>query len=214
LTSPPVNTRENARSNQEDLEQTIGLRDFEVLGVIEEEDLARFTFEGLKRRLGVHPETLSRTLERLEEQNIVERSAGGYQLTDKGRGMANVHPLSNSGSRIPLVRTVLPPTVPYETVVPLLEGKWFGDLRWLGRSSTPSEAVLKWITADGRVQLDAIFSRGELQIEGRLLRGDDTTKAIHASHQLVDHIFREYLKPYRSRSLMYRGVRPISFIAN
>jgi hypothetical protein len=192
----------------------IGLRDSEVLGVIEEEDLARFTFEGLKRRMGAHPQTLSRTLERLEEQNILERRAGGYQLTDKGRGMVNVHPLSSDRARIQLVRTLLPPTVPFEALVPSLEGKWFGELRWLGQSNTPSEVALKWITADGKVQLDAIFAQGELRIEGTLLRGDDVAEAIRASHQLMSHISKEYLKPYHGRALMYRGARPISFMPN
>ena len=37
-------------------------RDADVLALIETEDLAIFTFDGLKRRTGLHPETLSRIL--------------------------------------------------------------------------------------------------------------------------------------------------------
>ena len=37
-------------------------RDADVLALIETEDLATFTFDGLKRRTGLHPETLSRIL--------------------------------------------------------------------------------------------------------------------------------------------------------
>ena len=39
-------------------------RDTNVLHIIDEEDLTSFTFEGLKRRLGMHPETLSRLIDR------------------------------------------------------------------------------------------------------------------------------------------------------
>ncbi len=37
-------------------------RDADVLALIENEDLTIFTFDGLKRRTGLHPETLSRIL--------------------------------------------------------------------------------------------------------------------------------------------------------
>ena len=43
-------------------------RDTDVLSLIDEEDLTMFTFDGLKRRLGLHPETLSRILSLLEQE--------------------------------------------------------------------------------------------------------------------------------------------------
>ena len=48
-------------------------RDAEVLRFLGEEDLLGFTFEGLRRRLGTHSETLSRILHRLEDQMILEK---------------------------------------------------------------------------------------------------------------------------------------------
>jgi DNA-binding IclR family transcriptional regulator len=48
-------------------------RDTDVLSLIDEEGLTLFTFDGLKRRLGLHPETLSRILSRLEEEGIVKK---------------------------------------------------------------------------------------------------------------------------------------------
>ena len=39
---------------------TLSERDADVLALIENEGLAIFTFDGLKRRTGLHPETLSR----------------------------------------------------------------------------------------------------------------------------------------------------------
>ena len=49
----------------------------EVLRFIGEEALLGFTFEGLKRSLGAHSETLSRILDRLEEGNMLEKTERG-----------------------------------------------------------------------------------------------------------------------------------------
>jgi len=177
-------------------------KDSEILGLIGEEELTSFTFEGLKRRAAAHPETLSRSLDRLEELSILERANGAYRLTAKGQELLHAHPLSRSTGGIPLVRTLLPPTVPVRQVFANLKGRWFGTLRWLGYSEMTDEVVLKWVTADGKVQLDARLSEGELTIEGRLLQGEDRVAAIRASHELMTQISAVTSKPRLRRALM------------
>jgi len=178
-------------------------KDSGILNLIGEEELTSFTFEGLKRRAGAHPETLSRSLDRLEGLSILERVDGGYRLTAKGQELLHTNPLSRSRSGVPLVRTLLPPSVPIREIFANLKGRWFGTLRWLGYSETPSEVVLKWVTADGKVQLDARLSEGELTIEGRLLQGEDKVAAIRASHQLMAHISSATTKPRFRRTLLF-----------
>ena len=51
---------------------------------------------------------------------------------------------------------------------------------------------MKWITEDGSIQVDAIFTNGELTIEGRIREGKDLTDAIKAAHQLVGYISKVY----------------------
>ena len=58
-------------------------RDADVLALIETEDLATFTFDGLKRRTGLHSETLSRILNRLEGEGIIKKDHEGYHVTPK-----------------------------------------------------------------------------------------------------------------------------------
>ena len=52
-------------------------RDVAVIQVIHTEDLTYFTFEGLKRRLQIHSETLSRILARLTEDEVLEKTDSG-----------------------------------------------------------------------------------------------------------------------------------------
>ena len=58
-------------------------RGADILALIETEDLAIFTFDGLKRRTGLHSETLSRILTRLEQEGIVKKGPEGYRVTPK-----------------------------------------------------------------------------------------------------------------------------------
>lgn len=188
-------------------------RDMTVLRVIEEEDLASFSFEGLKRRIKSHPETLSRVLERLEEQRIVEKADGSYLVTPKGREYLAVHPIDIAEERMTLLKTMLPSNLSLQQVLRDLKGKWFGTLRWLGYSEGPGELVMKWVTDDGRVQLDARFSPLELTIEGRLLQGGGLASAVRASHQLLAHISTFYSRPRQGRALLYEVFSP-SFMPN
>lgn len=187
-------------------------RDMGVLRVLEEEGLANFSFEGMKRRIGTHPETLSRVLGRLEEQNIVERAQDGYRVTETGREQLQVHPIEAAGERLTLLKTMLPPGGSLQSVYSNLRGRWFGNLRWLGNSQESTEAIMKWVTDDGKVQLDAKFTPGELTIEARLLHGRELAGAVRAAHQLLAHISSVYAQPTK-KVLLYETL-PTSFTPN
>ncbi|MDV3277993.1 MAG: hypothetical protein LYZ69_05940 [Nitrososphaerales archaeon] len=191
---------------------TVSERDSDVLKVIEEEDLASFSFEGLKRRIRAHPETLSRTLDRLEEQSIVERGEDGYRVTTKGHGYLTVHPIEMAEQRLTLLKTMLPPSLDLQQVFRALKGRWFGSLRWLGYSQE-SDLVMKWVTDDGKVQLDARFTPVDLTIEGRLLQGKELAVAVRAAHLLLAHISRSYAGTRQGRTMLFE-VSPLHFMPN
>ena len=175
----------------------------EVVQFIAEEGLLGFTFEGLKRRLGTHPETLSRILDRLEDQRVLEKTDKGYRVTQRGRDVAGVRQLSASEARVTLLKTLLPHVENPREAVLQLTGRWFGPLRWLGYSDDEKGTSMKWITEDGSIQVDAIFTEGELTIEGRIREGKDLTDAIKASHQLVGYISKVYPAPAGQRMAYY-----------
>jgi len=185
---------------------SIGHKDTSVLHVIGEEELTNFTFDGIKRRLGVHPETLSRILYRLEEQGIIEKASSGYNVTSKAKQLLKQHPIYEAQPTVPILQTLLSPDIPVEQIISHLRGRWFGNLRWVGTSQTPEGTALKWITEDGGTQIQAIFSEGSLSIEAKPLTEKDLNKALRASYQLIAYVTRLYSKPAHTR--------PIAFLAH
>jgi DNA-binding transcriptional ArsR family regulator len=163
-------------------------RDTNVLDVIEEENLALFAFEGLKRRLGLHPETLSRVLYRLEDQGIVEKGVEGYKVTNKAKELFELRSFNTKAPTMHLLQTLLPTNFPIQKVVSNLKGKWFGVLRWLGYSNKNESITLKWITEDGGTIIAANFQPGQLSIDAKMLWEKNVNVALQASYQLMGYM--------------------------
>src|SRR6266571_2326936 len=181
-------------------EANITSRDSSILQAIQEEGLTVFTFDGLKRMLGVHQEKLSRVLGRLEDEGLLERVTGGYSVTHRG-SMFSPRPLNSVQPRIPIVQSLLPADVDLGQIINGLKGRWFGSLRWVGYSQNEEGTVLKWITEDEGVQIDAKFTDAFLSIEAKVGEGKETGQAVKAAHQLLGFISRLYNGPRRTRSM-------------
>ena len=163
-------------------------RDINVLQIIDEENLTCFTFEGLRRRLKIHQETLSRILNRLTEENIVRKTNSHYFLTSKAKELLKTQNQESDSPPLPLLQTFLPPQIPINKMVSNLKGKWFGTLRWLGYYITNEDIALKWITTDGGTIISAIFSQSKLHIEAKMVSENDLNAALTASYQLISYI--------------------------
>src|SRR5207237_7945239 len=70
---------------EESEETNLTPRDTGVLQTVMEEGLTVFTFDGLKRLTGLHQEKLSRIIDRLEEEGLLEKVDEGYRITARGR---------------------------------------------------------------------------------------------------------------------------------
>ena len=179
-------------------------RDADVLALIEKEELAVFTFDGLKRRTGLHPETLSRVLARLEQEGIVKKEHEGYRVTPKITQL-KLNQASSEDTSTPLIQTYLPSDLMTQHLILQLRGKWFGLLRWMGISEGSHGITLKWITEDGGIQIAANIQGTSLNIEAKFLTNNDLNLALKASYQLMANIGRLCQGSHAARNVAYFG---------
>jgi hypothetical protein len=168
--------------------ESLSEKDTDVVNLISQEALTGFTFDGLKRRLGLHPETLSRILDRLEEEGIVEKTSGGYRVTPKIKRFPALRPVGTDELQTCLLQTMIPSNISLEQLVHDLRGRWFGLLRWLGCTEGEDGVTLKWITEDGDIQVSANILEPALTITAKFLKNKDLNTALRASYQLMTYI--------------------------
>lgn len=205
----PTNNPNNGLNSPsfEDLEDSnLTARDTGVVQAVMEEGLTVFTFDGLKRLLGLHQEKLSRIIDRLEEEGVLEKVPEGYTVTRKGNAMIP-RPLNSGQLPIPIVQSLLPRDIDIENIVSSLKGRWFGKLRWLGYSKNDEGVVLKWIAEEEGFQLDAKFTDNYLSIDAKVGETGEASEAVKAAHLLLGHVSRSY-NPPRQKGRM---VSPIVF---
>lgn len=180
-------------------------RDNDILSLIEEEGLIAFTFDGLKRRTGIHPETLSRILSRLEEEGIVKKGREGYSVTPKITKLKLNSSERKEDQSAPLLQTFLPSDLMTQQLISDLKGRWFGLLRWLGMSENNPGVTLKWITEDGGIQITANIQGSALNINAKFLTSNNLDLALKASYQLMSNISKFYQSSKLARHVSYYG---------
>lgn len=148
-------------------------REFDVLAELAREREGRTAFQGLRRRLGLHQQALTRTLRRLERSGAISHDDSGYSLTGQGhaalRGRA---PLATQGEILPVLQALLPPSVTAHDVADRLAKRWFRDLRWYGRSDAGQGTTLSWLTVDGGRMVRVRFASGMAVLEVEVPPGE------------------------------------------
>jgi len=162
-------------------------REIEVLKLLSSEQNAHFSFQGLRRRLGLHQETLTRTLKRLEDARAIERSPDGYALRKPSNSFSfTVH--NNSPNSKPIVEAYLPAQVDVTVLFQRLRGRWFGNFRWLGYSHDGNMLSMSWISEDGRMELQARINSDKIAIGADAHGNLNESEQMAAAYQLFDHI--------------------------
>jgi len=195
-----------------DLEDEIELpsdNDLLVLKAIgEDEDTKDVSFQGIKRKLGLHQETLSRALHRLQRDGYVERLEHAYRISPKGLNTISHRPERISGPRVELLdpysvsllQAKLPEDVSLSALVQSLSFKWFGNLRWLGSNQTPDSATLSWITNDTGQKISVRIKEDALTIETSPSGREMLSAATRAAFELFDHVSKALKGVESSRS--------------
>lgn len=149
-----------------------------------------YAFQGLKRKLGMHQETLSRALHRLEQEELIEHTLDGYRLTPRGSAVLK-RKCGNSATSYTILDTYLPSKASPSELVSGLKSSWFGAFRWLGYRETRAGPVLTWMTEDGDLQIRARFHENRLLIETDAENGNIPQTTIKFAYELISRITKE-----------------------
>jgi len=158
----------------------------------------QYTFNGLVRKLGIHQQSLTRSLHRLENSGLIEKTDYGYKLTKNldsilvQKSRLDLENLSNKishqyGIFEQILQLYIPTNVKVEDVINKLLGRWFGTLRWIGIVEGDGGYVLQWISNDKyhiRLKLVSRYAVIESDASGTTLKSEAT---IHA-HRILEQI--------------------------
>ena len=165
--------------------------DREVLEFLSREPASQVAFQGIRRRLGIHPEQLSRALHRLAEDGLVERTEHGYRITAKALTVLSPDGLTHTPQGLVVLDTYLPADIEVRSLVNALHGRWFGPLRWFGLSEEGGELRLWWSTVDDAIQLEVRLRQGELKVFAHLASRNRLDEAARHAYLLFEHLSRE-----------------------
>lgn len=168
-------------------ESELDEREREVLKFLSSEQNSYYSFQGLRRRLGFHQETLARTLKRLEEAHAIERSPQGYKARSNG-GSYSFNVRTNPTISRPIIDAYLPSEVDVMVLFQKLKGRWFSNFRWLGYSRDGEQLAMSWISEDGQMQLQARLGGGKIIIAADSFVNNEETGQVAAAYQLFDHV--------------------------
>jgi len=171
--------------------------DREVLEFLSQDPSTQVAFQGLRRRLGIHPEQLSRALHRLADDDLVERTDLGYRVTPRAMHVLSPERLRTEAPGITILQTYLPANLDLRGLVQALRGGWVGPLRWYGLSEFADGMRLTWALEDDTTRLETFIRPGQLVVTAKVASPDRLDDATRLGHQLFQHIVREVSRePY------------------
>jgi DNA-binding Lrp family transcriptional regulator len=167
--------------------------DRDILALLGREAAIQVSFQGLRRLLDIHQESLTRALRRLQEEGLVSGTTEGYRLSSQGVSLAQAVPDPIQSPPIPVLRTVLPGEREGRRASEVLRQRWFGPLRWYGSAEDAAGRTLTWTTEDGGIRLDARFEGVFLSVDGRLIDPNRLPEAVAAAHRILNEVTRAYM---------------------
>ena len=153
-----------------------------------------YSFRGLMRKLNLHQQSLARSLNRLQDLGLIEKSDTGYKLTKDGilvlsKGNAkSSHKTKNGKEFIQLLQTYIPVNVKSRDLIHALIGKWFNNLRWTGLIESELGCMLQWISDDGSFQVNLRIVCDYIVIETNAISHREKIEAMIGSYRIFEHI--------------------------
>jgi hypothetical protein len=155
-----------------------------VMDMLSAENDSTYTFQGIKRKLGLHQEKLTRILKRLEDDNLVLKTDEGYKVVHHPRKTRHI----TDGE--PVIQGQLPPGTDSQELLSKVKGRWFKNFRWLGYSNGQNGPSLYWITEDNRFQVKVELSPAEILVWSHPTSSTESSSPVGAGYELFDRITR------------------------
>src|SRR5437899_11048830 len=152
----PTSVDPSAREALDDLLD----HDREVLEFLSHDPDSQVAFQGLRRRLGIHPEQLSRALHRLADSELVERTDLGYRVSRRALGFLSPSSLKPAGPNATILQTSLPAHVDLRGLAGALRGTWIRPLRWYGFSEADDGLRIGWALAADTIGIQILVRTG------------------------------------------------------
>ncbi len=165
--------------------------DREVLEFLSQDPSSQVAFQGLRRRLGIHPEQLSRALHRLADDALVERTDVGYRVTPRALQVLSPGSQRSEEPGVTILQTYLPANLDLRRLVQALRGSWIGPLRWYGLSEFADGMRLAWALEDDTIRLETFIRPGQLIVTANVAGPSHLDDATRLGHLLFQHIARE-----------------------
>jgi DNA-binding MarR family transcriptional regulator len=181
--------------------------DSKILSVLNEAG-SNYSFKGLMRKLGLHQQSLSRALHRLEEMGLVEKSQAGYRLVKGSESTISRIELSRPKGReyMQLLQTYIPLNVRAFEIVRQLVGRWFKNLRWLGMIESGTGYTLQWSSDDGSFQINLRMISDYIIIETNAFTEKEKVEAMVGSYAIYEQItkaMQSKIGAYTDRSFAF-----------
>lgn len=171
-----------------------------------------YTFRGLTRKLGLHQESLSRSLNRLRELGFVEKSQLGYKLVERPFSVTKSdNDRKGTVDYIPLLQSYIPATISLEDIVKFLAGRWFKNLQWLGMIEGSSSSTLQWTSDDGSFQLNLRIMGRYVIMETNVDDERNKTEALVSVYRIFEQLTELYRQKQRNVfSYMFLEEKPLN----
>jgi len=191
-----INSSPEGRAYPDELD--VRPNDSKVLDMLSENN-SNYTFRGIMRKLGMHQESLSRSLQRLHELDLIEKSQLGYKLSEKGAFLAKEDPKLKI-SYTPLLQTYVPSNVHASDIITSMAGRWFKNLRWIGMVESQTDHVLQWLSEFGSFDLNLRIAPNYITIESSATSEKDKADAMISAYRIIQEVSKLYGNQYGSFS--------------
>jgi predicted transcriptional regulator len=160
----------------------------------DENTIATFTFNGLKIISNLHQEILSRSLKRLKELGLVDKTKSGYNFNKKGKFIFSrfksiLNEERNSQIKYTqIIQVSVPFQISNQQIVQYLSGKYFGSLRWIGMIQNIKGYQLKWKDIENFIEIVVYLSNNNIIIETNDDNLLNISKAFSYSTRIIESI--------------------------